>query len=275
MKAGAAKATLLLTLLSVGASVVLTWLCLAALGATDIPLQMWLVAAVVAPLTVVPIVFGAIVSLVYQLAAAKAELAVAASTDPLTGVANRRHFMEHGRQLLADTTARAPSLMLLDIDHFKTINDRFGHGLGDAVLVEVARRCTTILGPEHLFARLGGEEFAVLVTGTGDPEVIAERLREEISRLDLDGTGVPLGVTVSIGVAGIGSDRGDARRCRPPPLCRQGCRPEPSGERSRRLTGREKAATRVARRPDRLRGSDQARKGYAAASTSSMVLGSS
>jgi len=79
LKAGAAKATLLLTLLSVGASVVLTWLCLAALGVTDVPLQMWLVAAVVAPLTLVPIIFGAIVSLVYQLAAAKAELAIAAS----------------------------------------------------------------------------------------------------------------------------------------------------------------------------------------------------
>jgi len=75
----------------------------------------------------------------------------------------------------------------------------------DAVLVEVARRCTAVLGPEHLFARLGGEEFAVLVTGTAAPEVIAERLREEIFRLALDDTGLPLGVTVSIGLAGSAS----------------------------------------------------------------------
>lgn len=205
MRAGAVRATIVVTLVSIIASVAMSWMCLVLLGATDVPLQMWLVAAIVAPLSVAPIMFGVVISMAYQLATAKAALARAAATDPLTGVANRRSFIENSNATLAQLARenRTPSLLLLDVDHFKTINDRFGHAVGDAVLVEVAKRCAARLGTGDLFARLGGEEFVALVTRPDhDAHIIAEMLRREVALIDIDGSDEPLGVTVSIGISG-------------------------------------------------------------------------
>ena len=134
-------------------------------------------------------------------AEARRALALQATTDPLTGLANRRTF--EGR--LDAESARAErggqplALALLDIDHFKRVNDRFGHQAGDRVLLEVARRLSSIARPQDLVARIGGEEIAWLMADTDELGAYeaAERARRRIAGESFDGVGV---VTVSVGV---------------------------------------------------------------------------
>ena len=107
-----------------------------------------------------------------------------ARTDELTGTFNRRHFSEVTEAALAEHPGSC-ALLLLDADHFKQVNDAYGHLVGDAVLVELARRLQQHLGPEDCLARWGGEEFAVLLRGVhSDAELHwrADRLRAAIAR---------------------------------------------------------------------------------------------
>jgi diguanylate cyclase (GGDEF)-like protein len=128
-----------------------------------------------------------------------------ARTDDLTGAHNRRHFFELGERLfeLARRYAQPLSLILLDIDRFKTINDSHGHEVGDAVLVHVVEVMKTHLRGVDLFARIGGEEFAVLLpqTDTARALHVAERLRKDLARRVVEVGGTRLQVTVSAGVA--------------------------------------------------------------------------
>ena len=128
-----------------------------------------------------------------------------ASTDYLTGIANRRHFFEVGARELKRCLREAGSVLLiaLDIDHFKQINDQHGHEAGDAVLKEVIDPVKNAIRPTDLFGRVGGEEFLILMTdaGTQPPEDIAERIRRQVSGLEVNYQGTRLHVTVSIGVA--------------------------------------------------------------------------
>ncbi|MDB5522522.1 MAG: hypothetical protein JWM58_285 [Rhizobium sp.] len=133
------------------------------------------------------------------------ELKTLAETDPLTGVLNRRRFFEEAELLYASGgSASLPvAFLMLDIDHFKRINDANGHGTGDLVLVEFTRRCCSVIRPGDSFARLGGEEFAVLLNYADSKVVedIGERIRAVISRMPFDIDGTKLDVTVSIGGA--------------------------------------------------------------------------
>ncbi len=129
-----------------------------------------------------------------------------ASTDMLSGALNRHAFDGRARTELGRAARhRLPlSLLLLDIDHFKRVNDTYGHPAGDEAIRMLAERTRALLRQTDLFARLGGEEFAVLAPHT-DLEAaaqFAERLREEIAslRIPLE-DGRPLAVTVSVGVA--------------------------------------------------------------------------
>ncbi|MGY1619877.1 putative bifunctional diguanylate cyclase/phosphodiesterase [Geodermatophilus sp. SYSU D00691] len=114
------------------------------------------------------------------------ELARLALHDPLTGLANRalmRDRLEHA--LAARRVPRRDAVLLLDLDDFKSVNDVFGHGAGDAVLTEVARRLQACVRPDDTVARLGGDEFVVLmedVDGRGDASAVAERLLSAIGR---------------------------------------------------------------------------------------------
>jgi len=132
------------------------------------------------------------------------ELADLALTDPLTGAYNRRYLMPQTQRNLADYQRymRLSSLLLIDIDHFKSINDDYGHATGDRVLQGVVKLISDrIRGVDMLF-RLGGEEFVVLLTEVASPSAVkvAEELRKMIKALEL----LPdRSVTVSIGVCDV------------------------------------------------------------------------
>jgi diguanylate cyclase (GGDEF)-like protein len=132
------------------------------------------------------------------------ELRVHAETDALTGIANRRRFLDsfdqeydHALQL-----GRSLSLMLIDLDHFKSINDRFGHPTGDGVLFSAAGRLQSCLRAGDLLARFGGEEFSILLPSTDaeDALLCAERLLAAISNHPITVDGYHLPLTVSIGL---------------------------------------------------------------------------
>lgn len=132
------------------------------------------------------------------------ELRTLACTDYLTGVHNRRHFLDlAGRELTRRKRHGGHcALLLIDLDRFKDVNDRFGHGAGDAVLKTFARRCCFALREVDIFGRLGGEEFAVLLPGTDldGAGVVAERIRANMSSRETNTSEGDIMVTVSIGV---------------------------------------------------------------------------
>lgn len=123
--------------------------------------------------------------------------------DVLTGLLNRRGFDERLRRLLRRGGPRLPLLALLDVDHFKRINDTHGHAVGDAVLSGLGARLRETLRPQDLAVRLGGEEFAVIWFNpeAGGEQRLGERLREAIGGQPFGTSVGPLNVTVSVGVA--------------------------------------------------------------------------
>lgn len=133
---------------------------------------------------------------------ANAELAKVATTDALTGVWNRRHFLTMCKnfQSQADRHGHPLSLLLLDIDHFKNINDSYGHPTGDAVLVELAQRIQSVVRANDVFARWGGEEFVVLSPCCSMDDVmrLAEKLRVLVEGRPFAEVGR---VTISLGAA--------------------------------------------------------------------------
>ncbi len=131
--------------------------------------------------------------------------------DPLTGIYNRRYLDTHLAALLADTAERtkAVSLLILDVDFFKKINDKHGHAAGDEVLKEVAARVADRLRGFDTFARFGGEEFVVVMPETGLDMAagVAERIRAAIAETPIPVHGKEsVSVTVSIGVAMSGHE---------------------------------------------------------------------
>ncbi len=149
-----------------------------------------------------------ILTLEHSLKQALAEKQHLAMTDFLTGVPNRRFFMRRFARGLRRLQYPGSSLSLLslDIDHFKQINDRYGHGAGDCVLQEFVRRIGTCLtGESQWCARVGGEEFAVVLEGTPPARatVVAERMREVIAASPIQTPTASIPVTVSIGVSAL------------------------------------------------------------------------
>lgn len=141
-----------------------------------------------------------------QLMAANRQLEILAGQDALTDLANRRTWEERLRQqenLLRRYGGRA-AIILVDLDYFKRINDQFGHPVGDAVLTRVGRVLRRELRANDMAARLGGEEFALLVVNAGmeEAEALAKRIRLRLAALRMAAAdGTPIHVTASFGVA--------------------------------------------------------------------------
>ncbi|WP_455930227.1 diguanylate cyclase domain-containing protein [Pseudomonas fluorescens] len=121
----------------------------------------------------------------------------AAFSDALTGIGNRRAFMLKGEQLLQRHQCAA--LLLCDLDHFKRLNDSFGHPMGDQALIAFSQVLQDALRNEDVFARIGGEEFACLLAGSDETDAlaVAERIRLAFARLELLAPGF---LSVSIGI---------------------------------------------------------------------------
>lgn len=137
-------------------------------------------------------------------------LEVSAATDSLTGCANRREFEARGKSEVAraERSAAALSLVTIDLDHFKQINDNYGHKGGDDVLRAFAALIKKILRPSDLAGRIGGEEFALILPDTtiNGAATVAERLRQLVESEVVDSGGKPIRFTASIGVAQYGPD---------------------------------------------------------------------
>lgn len=135
------------------------------------------------------------------------ELAV---TDSLTGLNNRRGFVDKVKALraLSGRTARPLSIIMVDIDHFKQINDRYGHTAGDAVLVAVARALRVSVRREDVVGRMGGEEFALALSGSTVAEALAtgEALRARIAQLETATARGVIRCTISVGVDTVRAD---------------------------------------------------------------------
>jgi diguanylate cyclase (GGDEF)-like protein len=142
-----------------------------------------------------------------------AQLTLLATTDSLTGAANRRSFIERcAVEIAAARRHRRPaSILMIDVDHFKSINDTHGHAAGDEVLAAVGVALREAVRQVDICGRLGGEEFGVLLVGTdlAGASVVAERIREGFAGMTISHGGKDIVFTVSIGCASLGE--GDKR----------------------------------------------------------------
>jgi diguanylate cyclase (GGDEF)-like protein len=146
------------------------------------------------------------------LATEELELRELADRDQLTGLLTRRGFLSDLQDAVAryERHQRPTALLLLDIDHFKLVNDCFGHAAGDQVLKSVAECCHSAVRLTDSLGRLGGEEFGILLLETGPEEawLAAERIRQAVAELRFDSL-MGLKLTASLGVAPLTCDHGD------------------------------------------------------------------
>jgi diguanylate cyclase (GGDEF)-like protein/PAS domain S-box-containing protein len=126
-----------------------------------------------------------------------------ALTDPLTGMANRRAFMRQLQSLVSSQEDKIAALLLVELDHFKSVNDRYGHLFGDEMLKQVANRLRQVLRERDVLARYGGDEIAMVFFGVNATQAreIAERLRSSIADVPFHFDGQSADLTVSIGIA--------------------------------------------------------------------------
>ena len=143
--------------------------------------------------------------LAYTLLRSRSRFRTQAQTDALTGIANRRHFFDFTHKLVkrARQHELLVSVMVLDIDHFKNINDTYGHQAGDAAIKHVAAHALACLRTNDVLSRTGGEEFAAILpeTETDDAWKIAERIRMCIEQTPLNHGGDQIHITISVGLA--------------------------------------------------------------------------
>ena len=154
---------------------------------------------------VVTLVLYSTCFLIYRINRSSEVLRRLATTDPLTGTFNRRHFMElmAREQRRADRYNTTYSVLMIDIDHFKRVNDTYGHQVGDHAIQAMAEACKNTTRPTDIVARYGGEEFIVTLTHTDRVGAlkVAERLREAVAEIALPTEQGALSFTISIGLS--------------------------------------------------------------------------
>lgn len=166
------------------------------------PLAVKILSAMTILSTIIP---GSVIFFIFAvgLAQKKNELEYLANTDSLTKAPNRRKFYEYGDQFYNRAKRKHSSftLLVLDIDHFKRVNDTYGHYIGDEVLIEFSNRIMNAIRKDDIFARQGGEEFAVLLSGTNfdSAQKVAEKIRKIIEKAPFEIDHNVITITVSIG----------------------------------------------------------------------------
>ena len=135
------------------------------------------------------------------------ELKELSITDSLTKIYNRRHFFEAAKTLISISKRDETevSFLMIDVDLFKMVNDTYGHTVGDYVLVKLSQEIKSIVRQSDIFARLGGEEFGLLLHNTSlqSAKIIAEKIRSLVEKIDFENNELSIDVTVSIGCASI------------------------------------------------------------------------
>jgi diguanylate cyclase (GGDEF)-like protein len=177
----------------------------------EVPFAWWIIGAVLPLVISIPVTYvlarqsADIHRLNDELMRAYEAVKHAAETDHLTGIANRAAF---DARVAAMHQLASGWFLVVDIDHFKAVNDRNGHAVGDAALVAVARALCDMVGPDDIVGRIGGEEFAVFqpTADTATAMATAEAIRQAVASLSVIGkNGKPIALTVSIGLkAGSG-----------------------------------------------------------------------
>lgn len=158
------------------------------------------------------ILLGIVVSMQLKTLRQQGQLQEMAITDPLTGIANRRHLTTTGTKEIAKAARyrNSASLLMVDIDHFKVINDTYGHPCGDRVIQAVATTMAQTIRTTDEVGRIGGEEFVAVLPGTDAQGalILANRLREliEISNSVTSDEGIPIRFTISVGVACVSDE---------------------------------------------------------------------
>ncbi|MEZ9233607.1 GGDEF domain-containing protein [Vibrio amylolyticus] len=143
----------------------------------------------------------------------RAELKKLSETDELTGILNRRAFVQGLEQEFNDPAQRSLSCLMVDIDHFKEINDQVGHLSGDEVITHVAQICQGLIRTSDYIGRLGGEEFGIVLTNTSAIQAyeIAERIRQSIEEASCTVDGHVIYATASIGISELTSEVSSVR----------------------------------------------------------------
>jgi diguanylate cyclase (GGDEF)-like protein len=207
-RTGVAVATGIVTffsmLLSVGLAVVLDLLFQRPVSAGD------MLIAMIIPAIVAPLMTSGLIRLSHQLAVAEERLRVLAAEDDLTKTFNRRHFFQMAEIEWERSRrhARPLALLILDVDNFKAVNDRYGHVAGDGLLRSIAKQCRLCLRKTDLLGRFGGDEFVILLSETdvdGATET-AERIRRAIEATSVEISGMDIRITASVGLASLSSE---------------------------------------------------------------------
>ena len=199
------KRVLFITLCSIAASVAITHLCFYVAQGSEVWAHWRLVTAIaiIAPGLIAPVASYHTESLNKRLQASNQRLKQLSETDPLTETLNRRRFMEVADQqlALAQRYCYPTSLLLLDIDHFKQVNDLYGHAMGDRALVQLTRVMAAELRETDTMARFGGEEFIMLLPHTAREGALslAERVRTAARHHIIKHQESETSVTISIG----------------------------------------------------------------------------
>ncbi|MDF1599226.1 GGDEF domain-containing protein [Mesorhizobium sp. YIM 152430] len=195
-----ARWTILGTLGCLAISLAWNWLAFRHMDA--LALRQGLISATVLPIILAGPLFFYLTLKLRELASANHQLAELASTDHLTKCLNRRALVGNVEQLLDENEADAQgALLVIDADHFKQVNDLYGHHQGDLALIRIASVIRSCVRQGDLVGRMGGEEFAVLLGGVAPEQAvrIAERIRHAVAAAPLDIDGAQHRLTISVG----------------------------------------------------------------------------